>query len=246
MNYIDLFSGFGGFALGAYWAGMKFDKHYFSEVNKYCVELYQKRFPDAIALGDITKIKSMPGGDYFITGGFPCQPFSVAGKQKGEKDERNLWPGMFRVIRLCKPSWVVAENVPGAAPYIKKVVKPDLENEGYEVWPFGISAATIGAPHPRKRIWLVANSKTNRRERTICGDIEDSKDPGWPELQSSGSLDTRLFIFEEFEKRMGEPAVFPVDDGLPGRVAQLGGYGNSIVPQIAELFFRQIKELLND
>lgn len=244
LNYIDLFSGIGGFALGAYWSGIRFDKHYFSEVDKFCVELYQKRFPDATALGDITKIESIPEEDYIITGGFPCQPFSVAGKKKGEKDERNLWPEMFRIIRLCKPSWVVCENVSGAAPYIKKVVKPDLEDEGFEVWPFSISAATMGAPHPRERIWVVANAQTNRWEGSICGNIENGNNPGWPELQSSGSLDPRLFIFEEFEKRMGEPAVFSLDDGLPKRVAFLGGYGNAIVPQIAELFFLLIKEII--
>jgi len=240
MYFLDLFSGIGGFALGAYWAGWRFDKHYFSEINKYCCDLYQLRFPEAIPLGDITKIERLPEGEYIITGGFPCQPFSIAGKRKGEKDERNLWPEMFRIIRLCKPLWVVAENVPGVAPYIKRMVKPDLESEGYEVWPFSISARTMGAPHKRERIWIIANSRIKRWARPIRSNFRGFKE----KIQKTNALDTQGNPFLQFEKRVGESAVFRMDDGLPNRMDRLKALGNSIVPQIAELLFRQIKEIV--
>ena len=301
MIYIDLFSGIGGFALGAYWSGIRFEKHYFSEFDKYCVELYQKRFPEAIPLGDIAKIKDMPKGDYLISGGFPCQPFSVAGKQKGEKDERNLWPEMLRVIRLCKPSWVVCENVPGSIRYIKKVVKSNLENEGYEVWPFSIRASTLGAPHIRNRIWIVAHINTLRepqQKRTIekirgrinnsdkdladgnCKRDREKKNeiqPGGYTPKRSGKI-MADYVGERFKKSQGgsqaegvernrsingadwknveyvychdgyfrpvKPGVHLLDDGVPGGVGRLTGYGNAVVPQIAELLLRQIKDLI--
>jgi len=85
MNYLDLFHGIGGFALGAYWAGMKFEHHYCSDIEPYCQQLYKLRFPDSVQLGDITKIKTedLPNGEWIISGGFPCQDISIAGKGAG-------------------------------------------------------------------------------------------------------------------------------------------------------------------
>jgi len=112
--YIDLFSGIGGFALAAYWSGLRFDKHYFSEVDDYAVRLYQKRFPEAIPLGDIRNVdySKLPKGDYLVTGGFPCQPHSIAGKRKGCEDERDLWRECFRMLCELRPKFAVFENVP--------------------------------------------------------------------------------------------------------------------------------------
>tara|TARA_Y100000310_G_scaffold109452_1_gene107911 strand:+ start:2372 stop:3292 length:921 start_codon:yes stop_codon:yes gene_type:complete len=166
MNYIDLFSGLGGFPLGAYWAGLKVEHHYFSEVDPYCVDLYRKQFPEAVPLGNI-KQAYMPTealidgwglapGPYIISGGFPCQPFSLAGNRKGANDDRNLWPWMLRVIRRVRPVWVIGENVTGSLDYIDTVVRVDLEAAGYQVEIFSISAETIGAPHKRERLWILA------------------------------------------------------------------------------------------
>ena len=246
MNYIDLFHGILGFSLGAYWAGMHFETHYVSDIEPFAVELARRRFPDSIQLGDIRNHKEwkLEPGEYIITGGFPCQPFSVAGKQAGESDERNMWPSMHRVVRRVRPLWVVAENVPGSAAYIKDVVKPQLESENYEVWPFSISARTLGAPHLRDRLWVIAHAKEDRRAWSIYGDVKDSRNQSWSIRESPGTLDPRLSVFETFEQRVGKPAVLRVDDGIPHRVDRLGAVGNAIVPQIAELLFRQIKELL--
>ena len=246
MNYIDLFSGIGGFALGAYWAGMKFENHYFSEVDSYCVELYQKRFPDAVALGDITKIDtSKLSGNWIITGGFPCQDISIAGKGEGLNGKRSgLWFEMWRIIRDLRPRFAIVENV-GALTFRGLTdVLGSLAEIGYDAEWQNLRAEDVGAPHKRERIWITAYSQEDRRERAICSNVKNSKNPMWSECNSSSALDTCLYFFNEFEKRMGEPAVFRMDNGISNKVDRLGSIGNAIVPQIAELLFRQIKELI--
>ena len=112
--FLELFAGIGGFALGAEWASVEFDKHYFSEVDDYAIKVYNKRFPDAIAIGDITKIdgKALPAGDWIIAGGFPCQDISVAGKGAGLEGSRSgLWYEYARLIGELRPRYVVVENV---------------------------------------------------------------------------------------------------------------------------------------
>jgi site-specific DNA-cytosine methylase len=113
--YLDLFSGIGGFALGAKWAGMNFDGHYFSEIDKYAVKVYKMRFHYAKNLGDIRYVRygKLPKGEWFVTGGFPCQPHSVAGKKRADQDERDLWPECARMLRDLQPRAALFENVPG-------------------------------------------------------------------------------------------------------------------------------------
>src|SRR5690554_2104659 len=97
-----------------------------------------------------------------VCGGFPCQPYSLAGKRKGKDDDRHLWPEMLRVIREVQPTWVIGENVPGLVNWSEGVVfeevQSDLEVEGYEVQSFVLPAASVGAPHRRDRVWIVAYS----------------------------------------------------------------------------------------
>lgn len=227
MIYIDLFSGIGGFAIGAYWSGIRFDKHYFSEVDEYAVELYRKRCPDAISLGDITKVdwkaladtdrtrELQPEGckqkewewvsngdktEYIITGGFPCQDLSVAGKGAGLEGERSgLWTAMFEAIRILRPRYVIIENVgaivgwfpripagqpPDNAIYMEdgsrrldieqyQAIEPvlnDLNSILYDAEGQNIRAEDMGAPHERKRIWIVAYP-SERRTGNNCGEI---------------------------------------------------------------------------
>ena len=164
-NYLDLFSGIGGFALGLYWAGWRFDEHYFSEVDPYCVELYQKRFPDAIPLGDIKEIDcaKLPEGEWVITGGFPCQDISCAGKGEGIQASRSgLWFEMWRVIRELRPRWVVAENVGAITNRGLGAVINSLAKIGYDCEWQDIRASDMGAPHKRERIWIVAYPSSTR------------------------------------------------------------------------------------
>ena len=165
LKVLDLFSGLGGFSLGLERTG-KYKTVAFCEIDKYCTLLLQKHWKGVKIYNDVKKItkeKFETDGIEFpdiITGGFPCQPFSVAGKQKGTSDDRHLWPEMFRIIKAFKPRFVIGENVPGIVNIqdgvVFETVCTDLESEGYEVQPFNIPASAVGAPHQRKRIWIIA------------------------------------------------------------------------------------------
>ena len=165
LKILDLFSGLGGFSLGLERTG-KYKTVAFCEIDKYCTLLLQKHWKGVKIYNDVKKITKegfeadgIESPD-IITGGFPCQPFSVAGKQKGTSDDRHLWPEMFRIIKAFKPRFVIGENVPGIVNIqdgvVFETVCTDLESQGYEVQPFNIPAAAVGAPHQRKRIWIIA------------------------------------------------------------------------------------------
>ena len=168
MKVLDLFSGLGGFSLGLERTG-KYKTVAFCEMDKYCKLVLQKHWKGAKIYNDvkeITKARFEADGIEFpevITGGFPCQPFSVAGKRQGTSDDRHLWPEMFRIIKEFKPRWVIGENVKGLINLengmVFETVCTDLEGEGYEVRAFNIPAAGVGAPHRRERIWIVAHAK---------------------------------------------------------------------------------------
>ena len=172
MNVLDLFSGIGGFSIGLERAGFKTVA--FCEIDKYCQLVLKKHWKDIKIYHDVKEITrqqyEQDGCELpeVITGGFPCQPFSVAGRQKGSGDNRYLWPQMFRVIKEFKPRWIIAENVRGIINIQDGVVfetmHTDLESQGYETQTFIIPAAGVGAPHRRDRVWIVANSR-----RTIRG-----------------------------------------------------------------------------
>lgn len=163
MKVLDLFSGIGGFSLGLEWAGM--ETVTFCEMDKFCQKVLKKHWPDVPIYDDIRKLdgKQFYGTIDVICGGFPCQPFSVAGKQRGKDDNRHLWPEMFRIIKEAKPTWVIGENVPGIINMALDEVCVDLESEGYEVQTFIIPACAVNAPHRRDRVWIIAHSKHNGR-----------------------------------------------------------------------------------
>lgn len=163
MNHLDLFSGIGGFALAAKWAG--FETKLFCEKDKFCQKVLEKNFPGIGIVEDIKNFNaiSLCGAIDLLTGGFPCQPFSLAGKKKGRNDDRYLWPDMFRVIKECRPKWIIAENVPGIINAEHDNILNDLESENYKTESFVISASAIGAPHKRERLWIIANANGERR-----------------------------------------------------------------------------------
>ncbi len=171
IQVLDLFSGIGGFSLGLERAG--FETVAFCEIDKYCRLVLQKHWKDIKIYSDVREIKKerleahgIPSPDV-ITGGFPCQPFSVAGRRQGTGDNRYLWPEMFRIIKEFKPRWIIAENVRGIINIQDGVVfegvHADLESQGYETQTFNIPAAGVGAPHRRERVWIVANSRCTIR-----------------------------------------------------------------------------------
>ena len=168
MKVLDLFSGIGGFSLGLESTG-HFKTIAFCDNDKFCKLILDKHWKGVKIYDDVKEISkekfeedSIEFPD-IITGGFPCQPFSVAGKQQGTSDSRHLWPEMFRVIKDFAPRWVIGENVKGLTNIqdgvVFETVCSDLEGEGYEVRTFNIPAAGVQAPHRRERLWIIANRK---------------------------------------------------------------------------------------
>ena len=199
LKILDLFSGLGGFSLGLERTG-NFETIAFCDNDKYSNLVLQKHWKGVKIYNDvkeITKEKLESDGvelPDIITGGFPCQPFSVAGKQKGTSDDRHLWPEMFRIIQELKPRWVIGENVKGLVNLqdgmVFETVCTDLEGEGYEVRAFNIPAAGVGAPHRRERIWIVAHAKRYDKTNEIGRSDETSR--GIQEEHRQDDSSTRL------------------------------------------------------
>ena len=176
MKVLDLFSGIGGFSLGLESTG-NFKTVAFCDNDKFCKLILDKHWKGVKIYDDVKEIskeKFKEDGIEFpdiITGGFPCQPFSVAGKQQGTSDSRHLWPEMFRIIQEFSPRWVIGENVKGLTNIqdgvVFETVCTDLEGEGYEVRTFNIPAAGVQAPHRRERIWIVAHAKCFNERKSI-------------------------------------------------------------------------------
>ena len=172
LNHLDLFSGIGGFSLGLE-ATKRIKTVAFCEIDSFCTKVLNKNWPTVPVYNDIKEltyeklkadgIKSID----IVTGGYPCQPFSIAGSKKGEKDPRHLWPEYFRLIKECRPTWVIGENVSGHIKLGLDTVQEDLESEGYSLRTFSISASSIGANHQRERIWTVAYSQRNYDSQQI-------------------------------------------------------------------------------
>ena len=162
MRHGSLFSGIGGFDLAAEWVG--WENVFHCEWNEFGRKVLGHYWPDSISYNDIKETDFTPwrGKVDIISGGFPCQPYSTAGKRLGTEDDRHLWPEMLRAIREAAPRWVVGENVRGLLNWngglVFDEVQTDLEALGYEVQPFLLPACAVNAPHRRDRIWFVAHA----------------------------------------------------------------------------------------
>ena len=177
LKHLDLFSGIGGFSLGLEATG-GFETVAFCEIENFPRQVLQKHWPHVKQYNDIKELtydklkEDGIGLIDIITGGYPCQPFSQAGRKKGEQDPRHLWPEYFRLVKECRPTWVIGENVSGHLKLGLDSVLADLEGEGYAVRTFSISAASIGANHKRERVWIVAHSERNdnfNKEQRVDG-----------------------------------------------------------------------------
>jgi len=172
MRHGSLFSGIGGFDLAAEWMG--WDNVFHCEWNPFGQRVLKHYWPKATSYHDITKTDFTihRGTIDILTGGFPCQPYSAAGKRLGKEDDRHLWPEMLRAVREIQPTYVVGENVRGLTNWnggmVFDEVQADLEAQGYEVTPFLLPACAVNAPHRRDRIWFIAaNTRFTRQERVI-------------------------------------------------------------------------------
>ena len=183
MRHGSLFSGIGGFDLAAEWMG--WENVFHCEWNEFGQKVLKYYWPNAESFTDITKTDFTKYANRIdvLTGGFPCQPYSLAGKRIGKEDDRHLWPEMCRAIREIKPTWVVGENVYGLVNWngglVFHEVQADLENQGYEVFPFLLPACGVNAPHQRYRIFFVAYSKPcsdSRNSRGISNETKKEND----------------------------------------------------------------------
>ena len=159
LRHVDLCSGIGGFALGFQWAELS-KTIMFCDTEKWCREILAKNFPNVPITNDVKELANdperlVPDHD-ILTAGYPCQPFSVAGRQKGEKDDRHIWPYIFRIIACKRPTWCVFENVYGHVALGLDKVLADLESEGYSTRTFIVPACGKDAPHRRDRLWIIA------------------------------------------------------------------------------------------
>lgn len=194
MTHGSLFSGIGGFDLAAQWMGWENILH--CEINPFGRKVLNYYWPNSISYEDIKKTDFTPhkGHIDILTGGFPCQPFSVAGKRKGKEDERHLWPEMLRALREIKPRYIVGENVGGIVSWnggmVFEEVQTDLEAQGYEVWAFILPACSKNAPHRRDRVWFIAYSTSQLNPRFVAEMM--GYPPDWLELPFLNSESNQL------------------------------------------------------
>lgn len=269
LTHLSLFSGIGGLDLAAEWAG--FTTVGQCEMADYPTAVLEKHWPDVPRWRDIRSLtkegfheRTGLGTVDVVSGGFPCQPFSVAGKQRGKEDERFLWPEMLRVIRELRPHCVVGENVPGIIGIAARQVVEDLEREGYNTVVFNFEAAAVGAWHRRARCFFVGVDDLSKSEglgqqgdgtdgepergarssekkpkgvRAVCDAMPGRRDRDKRRRESQEPADGRLWA--------AEPGVGRVVDGLPCRVERIRALGNAVVPQQAYPVFRALAEELN-
>lgn len=273
MKHLDLFSGIGGFALAVdrVWPG---SEHIFCDNDPFCQQVIKKHWPTSKIYGDIRAIadpanqrekglglerkqdseNSEFSGIDILTGGFPCQPFSQAGKRKAHNDDRFLWPEMLRVIRTVHPTWIVGENVAGIINLALEQVCSELEDSGYEVQAFIIPAVAVNAPHRRDRVWIIAHSKSVRghgggREQYGIDKriIQPEKQKRHTTRRESAGRDWNDNWLEIATELCGVANGLPAElDGFKlthsaHRTSRLKSLGNAIVPQVAEVILTAIK-----
>lgn len=277
MTHLSLFSGIGGLDLAAEWAG--FITVGQCEFADYPTKVLEKHWPDVPRWRDI---RTLTKESFYertgqrtvdvISGGFPCQPFSVAGKQKGKNDDRYLWPEMLRVIRELRPHCVVGENVPGIIKIAAGQVVKDLERAGYHVVVFHYEAAAVGAWHRRSRVFFVGledmadtackriqghaaicTAKPTERPRQMQPDAGNSDGADVCNAVCAGLSDGAEEAVRQSRPRKqpqrsdwwaAEPDVVRVAHGIPARVDRLKCLGNAVVPQQAYPIFKALAEEL--
>jgi DNA (cytosine-5)-methyltransferase 1 len=236
LRVLDLFSGIGGFSLGLERTG-GFETVAFCEIEKFPRKVLAKHWPDVPCFHDVRKLTraDIDGPVDVICGGYPCQPFSTAGRRLGQKDDRHLWPECTRLVEEFRPTWFIGENVTGHISMGLDDVLSDLEGLGYATRTFVIPACAVDARHRQDRIWVVAYANKARLQRR-------------QETRNAGSVGTGR---DKLAERCAdgaratwepEPAVGRVANGVPSRVDRLKALGNAVVPQIPELIGYAILE----
>ena len=233
LKVLDLFSGIGGFSLGLERAGMKTIA--FCEIEEYPRRVLTKHWPDVPIYHDIRNLngKKFKNKVDVVCGGFPCQPYSRSGKQQGEKDNRDLWPEMLRIIKECKPRWIIGENSSNLLNMAFDKIKTDLENIGYEVGePLCIPAGAINADHRRERVWICAHSNKIGLQRGSKKALSR-----FTRLQIEP---TRIFPSKRSRSCISKPRNLRSYNGVSKGMDRIKGLGNAVIPQIPEAIGRVI------
>jgi DNA (cytosine-5)-methyltransferase 1 len=203
MNVLDLFSGIGGFSLGLERAGMTTVG--FCEIDPYARRVLAKHWPD-VPIHDDVRTLEHDGPVDLICGGYPCQPFSLAGKRVGTGDDRHLWPEMLRIVDKHRPAWVIGENVAGHISMGLDQVLSDLEGIGYTVRPFVLPAVAVDAPHRRDRVWIIANSESVGRGQGVANHRGRAEGNGpWKEQRPGHGRETLAHSLDARVLQRGRP-----------------------------------------
>lgn len=254
---VSLFSGIGGVDLAAEWAG--FTHEAFCEADSFCRSRLSLHWPDVKIFPDVKSLPQsrLPPRIHLLHGGYPCQPFSVAGSQKGQDDERHLWPYMRDIIIGKRPDWVLAENVKGHVTLGLDEVLDDLERLGYASWAVVLPAIAVGAPHTRERVFVIANTTSHGRDggqgAGSAGATDECRTERPDEVECAERC-RRLRAGMEWESRAAwgggtEPFIRQVDDGLPEKLVRqraLKAYGNAVVPLQVYPILALIADCLRD
>ena len=222
LKVLDLFSGIGGFSLGLEATG-GFETVAFCEIDAFCQKVLRKHWPDVPIYEDVRTL-DYDGPVDLICGGYPCQPFSLAGKREGTGDDRHLWPAMFDLVKKHRPAWVIGENVAGHITMGLDDVLSNLEREDYACRPIVIPACAVYAPHRRDRVWVIAN---DRRKR-IKG-VGEGKVPRQPGVPCCEDVRRAAELF--FRPDIHRPKLRRVVNGISER---LDSVGNSVIPQAVQ------------
>ena len=189
LRHVDLCSGIGGFSLGFEWAELS-TPILFCDTEEWCRKILAKNFPNVPIATDVKELahdpeRLVPDCD-ILTAGYPCQPFSVAGKQKGTEDDRHIWPYILRIVAHKRPTWCVFENVHGHIALGLDQVLADLEAEGYSTRTFIVPACGVNAPHRRDRLWIVGNAQHDGSSTAKVGGVneEDARGASQGQIQT--------------------------------------------------------------
>lgn len=255
MDELCLFAGSGGGLLGTRLLGWM--PVGYVERNNYCQRVIAARISDGILpvapiFSDIrTFINSGYAAAYqglvnVVTAGWPCQPHSLAGNRRGSDDHRDLWPETAETVRIVRPQWFLGENVPGILStdngrYWGNVLR-DLARMGYDAAWGVFSASSVGLPHRRKRVFIVAHSQRQRREIILRDNPENIVQTNCSRKgETPDSLDAIFDVIARMEKVLGESSVFRTPDGVAYRVERLESVGNGQVPEVVRKAWRSLK-----
>lgn len=264
-SHLSLFTGIGGLDLAAEWAG--FISVGQCEWADFQTRVLKKHWPDVPRWKDIRTLtkesfyeKTGRKTVDVVSGGFPCQPFSVAGKRRGKEDDRYLWPEMLRVVSELQPAWVVGENVAGIISLALDTVLSDLESIGYSCQALVIPACAVGAPHRRDRVCIVGWKRASgnllypNSQDCKCADVRKSKSEIQGQPWAGGLCET--VSNEKSAKKQrewqeigcggpwpAEPNVGRVANGVPDRVDRLKCLGNAVVPRQFYPVFKAIFDI---